>query len=138
MRERGWSARIVVRYTILQVPAAVLVVFILFQLRQWVDLPAWFVWGLVGLWVAKDVVLFPFVWRAYGQQRGEDTSPMVGAQGTVEDRLSPSGYVRVHGELWQAEVMGGSSPIDRGQAVRIQEVRGLTLLVQIDNNKGIG
>ncbi|NIN01859.1 MAG: hypothetical protein GTO24_28295 [candidate division Zixibacteria bacterium] len=135
MSARGWSARIVLRYTILQVPAVALLVLILILLRRWMDLPAWFVWGLVGLWVAKDVVLFPFVWRAYGQQRGEDTRAMVGAQGTVEDRLSPSGYVRVHGELWQPEVMGGGYAVDRGKGVRIQAIHGLTLLVEPVNEE---
>jgi hypothetical protein len=31
---------------------------------------------------------------------------MVGAEGTVEERLFPSGYVRVHGELWYTEYVG--------------------------------
>ncbi|MFQ5821564.1 MAG: NfeD family protein [Candidatus Heimdallarchaeota archaeon] len=118
-------------------PAVALLVVTLILLRRWVDLPAWFVWGLVALWVAKDVAFFPFVWHSYDRERGEDTSPMVGAQGIVEERLAPSGYVRVHGELWQAEVVRGGSPIDRGQVVRIEEVRGLTLLVQIENDEGI-
>ncbi len=136
MNERGWTARIVVRYALLQMPAVALLVSILILLRRWVDLPPWFVGGLIALWVAKDVALFPFVWRSYDQEGGY-TSPMVGAQGIVEERLAPSGYVRVHGELWQAEVVRGSSPIDRGQPVRIEEVRGLTLFVQIDNGEGI-
>ncbi|MFX0197796.1 MAG: NfeD family protein [Candidatus Hodarchaeota archaeon] len=91
----------------------------------------------MAFWVVKDVALFPFVWRSYDRERGEAPSPMVGAQGIVEDRLAPSGYVRVHGELWQAEPMRGGPAIDRGQVVRIQEVRGLTLLVQIDNDESI-
>lgn len=137
MNERGWSVRVVVRYSVLQVPAAVLLVFILFLLRRWLDLPAWFIWGLVALWVTKDVALFPFVWHSYDREFGEDTNSMVGAQGIVEDRLAPSRYVRVHGELWQAELMRGSPAIDRGQVVRIQEARGLILLVQPDNDENI-
>lgn len=60
---------------------------------------------------------------------------MVGAQGIAEERLAPSGYVRVHGELWQGELMGGDPPIDGGQAVRVQEVHGLTLFVQPYNDE---
>lgn len=47
------------------------------------------------------------------------------------------GYVRVHGKLWQAEVMRSYPAIDRGQPVRIEEIRDLTLLVQIDNGESI-
>jgi len=130
MNERGWSARVVVRYAVLQVPAVVILVLVLTLVRRWVDLPAWFVWGLVALWVAKDVILFPFVWRAYDS---DDTNSMVGTRGIAEERLAPSGYVRVRGELWQAEVMGDGPPIDRGQRVRVRGICGLKLLVQPDD-----
>jgi len=85
--------------------------------------------------MAKDVALFPFVWHSYDRKREEDMSPMVGARGIAEERLARSGYVRVHGELWQGEVIGGNPSIDRGQAIRVQEVRGLTLLVQLYNDE---
>ncbi len=58
---------------------------------------------------------------------------MVGARGVAEDRLAPSGYIRVRGELWQTEVMGGDPPIEKGASVRVREVSGLTLLVQPDD-----
>jgi len=40
---------------------------------------------------------------------------MIGLRGITEDRLAPSGYVRVHGELWQAEVVQNSPPIEKGE-----------------------
>lgn len=135
MNESGWSARIVMRYALLEAPGVVLLVLILILVRRWMDLPAWFVWGLVALWVAKDVILFPFVWRAYDRERREETNSMVGARGIAEDRLAPSGFIRVHGELWQGEVMGGSRPIDRGEGVRVRGIRKLTLLVEPDNEE---
>ncbi len=49
MSARGWSARIVLRYVLLLMPAVALLVLILILLRRWMDLPAWFVWGLVAL-----------------------------------------------------------------------------------------
>jgi membrane protein implicated in regulation of membrane protease activity len=110
-------------------------VLILILLQRWVGLPSWFAWAVVVLWMAKDVALFPFVWHSYDRQCGEDRNSMVGAQGIAEERLAPSGYVRVHGELWQGEVMGGDPPIDGGQAVRVQEVNGLTLLVRLYNDE---
>lgn len=134
MSKRGWSARVVVRYAALQVPAVVLLVLVLTLVRQWVDIPAWFVWGLVGLWVIKDLVMFPLVWRAYDTDCAGAANCMVGARGVAKDRLAPSGYIRVRGELWQAEVMGDGPPIDRGQRVRVRGIiSGLKLAVQADD-----
>lgn len=135
MNERSWSTRVVVRYALLQVPAAVLLVLILILVRRWVEIPAWSVWGLVALWVAKDVALFPFVWRSYTRDRPGESNSMVGVRGIAKDRLDPSGYVRVRGELWQAEVMRGGPPISSGEGVKVRGTRGLTLLVQPDNEK---
>ena len=135
MNERGWSARVLLRYTLFQVPAVAGLILILMLVRRWVDMPAWFVWGLIVIWVAKDVIMFPFVWRGYDRDRIRDANSMIGVRGIAKDRLAPSGYIRVHGELWQAEVVGGGSPIDRGQGVRVRGLRGLTLLVQPDNEE---
>jgi membrane protein implicated in regulation of membrane protease activity len=96
---------------------------------MWVDLPAWFVWGTVALWVAKDVALFPFLWRAYDRDRSKDENPMAGLQGRATERLAPSGYVKVRGELWQAKVMEGGRAVEREEVVRVHGMQGLTLLV---------
>jgi len=84
------------------------------------------------LWVVKDVVLFFFVWRAYDQNPLADANSMVGLHGVAKDRLAPSGYVEVHGELWQAEVMEGGPPVESGKGIRVRGIRGLTLIVQPD------
>ena len=133
MNKHGWSTRIVVRYALLQLPALVLLALFLFIVRQWVDVPIWLIWSIVGFWVAKDVILFPLTWRSYDQRRPGDANSMVGLRGIAQDRLAPSGYVQVHGELWQAEVMGDSQPIDKGGGIRVQGTRGLTLIVQPEN-----
>jgi membrane-bound ClpP family serine protease len=122
------------RYVLFQLPGLAGLALILILVQRWVNLHAWLVWGLVGLWVTKDVIMFPFVWRAYDQSK-HPVAPhlMVGAGGIAEDQLAPSGYVRVRGELWQAEVVGGGPPIDRGKGVWVRGIHGLTLLVQPDN-----
>ena len=43
--------------------------------------------------------------------------------------LDPTGYVLLRGELWKAEVVPEDRPIAEGSSVRIQDVRGLTLVV---------
>ena len=132
MNKRGWSARTVVKYVLLQLPAVALLILILILVRRWVYFPTWFVWGLVAFWVAKDVILFPFVWRAYDREPPGEMNSIIGERGIAEDRLGPSGYIRVHGELWQGEVIGGGPPIDRGKGVKVRGIRKLTLLVQPD------
>jgi membrane protein implicated in regulation of membrane protease activity len=135
MGKVGWSARVVVRYALFQVPSAVLLVLILMLVRRWVALPAWFVWGFIALWLAKDIILFFFVWQAYDRDRVGSGRSMVGLKGVANECLAPLGYVRVRGELWHAEVIRGSPPINRGGTVRVRGIRGLTLLVEPDNEK---
>lgn len=128
MKNERWISRAARRYLILQLPGAVLFVIALILVRRWIDLPVWLFWGLIMLWVGKDVVLFPFVRKAYEPQEGGN--PMIGALGVAEDRLAPSGYVRIGGELWKAQALGNSIAIDRGETVRVRAVEGLTLIVE--------
>ena len=133
MNNRRGSARILVRYTLLQLLGLALLTLILILVQQWVDLPSWIVWGSIAVWVAKDAILYPFVWRAYDQNRPQGANSMVGVRGIAKDRLAPSGYVQIRGELWNAEVMKGNPPIEKGESVQVRGVRGLTLLVQPGN-----
>lgn len=116
------------KYLILQLPGAGLFIIALILIRHWVDMPAWLFWGLIVMWVGKDVVMFPFVRKAYEPQ--DDANPMIGSLGVVMKRLSPSGFVRIRGELWKAHVPDGSMPIDRGETMRVIAIEGLTLVVE--------
>jgi membrane-bound ClpP family serine protease len=91
--------------------------------------------GLAGLWIAKYVFVFGFVWRAYDKPRSGDMTFLIGTQGIAEERLDPSGYIRVHGELWRAEMAGKTMVIEKGQPVLIERVYGLTLFVKPFQNK---
>lgn len=122
------TSRAAWRYLVLQIPGLVLFVAALMLIGRWVDLPGWLFWVLIVGWVAKDLALFPFVRKAYEPHHGEN--PMLGARGVAEDRLAPSGYVRIAGELWRAEAAEGGRAIERGETVRVRAVRGLTLIVE--------
>ena len=130
MEKSVWSARIMQRYMLLQAPGVLILVLVLILVRRWVDLSTLFICGLVALWVAKDLILFPFLWRAYDW---DQQNQMIGTRGIAEEHLAPSGYVYIHGELWQAEVMKGYPPIDKGETVCVRGISGLTLLVQPGN-----
>ncbi len=130
MNKKKWSSRILLKYWLLQLPALALLVLILIFAQRWVDLPAWIFWGSLTIWVVKDAVLYPFVWRAYDWDRSKDSNSMVGAKGIAKERLAPSGYIQVRGELWKAELAEGVQPVEEGKPVLVQEIRGLTLIVE--------
>jgi membrane protein implicated in regulation of membrane protease activity len=108
---------ILLKYTLLQIPALALII------------PTSVVWGIPILWVLKDIILFPLTWRSYESYSRHDPHPMVGRHGIAQQTLAPSGYVRVGGELWLAEVVGNEGSIEKGERIRVREVNGLKLLV---------
>ncbi|MFQ5801609.1 MAG: NfeD family protein [Candidatus Methylomirabilales bacterium] len=126
----GWRLGPLGKYLLLQIPGWALAAVGLSLLRRWVDLPLWAAVGLFLLWVIKDLILFPFIRQAYESNGKGGTKRLIGARGIAEERLAPSGYVRVAGELWQAEIVQSDEPIPKGSPVRVRAVRGLTLLIQ--------
>jgi membrane-bound serine protease (ClpP class) len=130
MLSKEAKRRIVLRYARYQIPDVAIFALILFILHQWVGLSLWLFIGLVTLWMVKYLVVFSFVWRAYDKPRPGDVTSLIGTQGVAEERLDPSGYVRVHGELWRAEVIGKTMAIEKGQTVLIEKADGLTILVK--------
>jgi len=125
-----WSARTLRRYALFQIPDICLLILILI-VAKWLDLPGWLTYGFIIFWIAKDIVMFPFVWRAY------DTGPpsMIGNTGVAEERLAPFGYIRIQGELWKAELAEGFREIEKGEPVRVRAIKGLTLIVEPDGRE---
>jgi membrane protein implicated in regulation of membrane protease activity len=135
MEERKWSKRVLLRYILLQVPELAVLVAILLLVREWIAFPDVYSWAAIGVWTAKDVVLFRYVWQAYDWDHPKHSSPMIGRRGQAKERLAPSGYVQIGGELWQAQTTKSSSTIDEGSWVKVEGMRGLTLLVRPDNKE---
>ena len=67
---------------------------------------------------------------AYGPSSPGGADALVGARGVAQRDVDPAGKVQVGPELFNAELAVGSAPIAEGAAVRIREVRGLTLVVE--------
>jgi len=128
-----WSGRIFLRYLLFQLPGWTLLVLILVLVKDWLNLSTPIMLGIIALWVTKDLVMFPFLWRAYDPNPERTSYRLVGERAVAQERFSPRGYVQVHGELWQAELTNPEAVVEKGQVVKIHEVRGLTLLVQPDN-----
>lgn len=85
---------------------------------------------LLALWIGKDFALWPILRIGYEDSHAGGTEGLVGALGTVRERLDPEGYVRVGSELWRAVVSRDAAPLEAGTAVRVLEVRELTLRVE--------
>ena len=134
MKSPRISGRVVLKYALLQLPGTVLFVLILLFLEWWMHLSCWLVWGLAGIWVAKEIILFPFVWRSYDARGSNDEHDMIGKRGKARERLNPEGYISVRGELWRAESVNGEWPVEKGARVTIRGIRGLTLLVEPEKN----
>ena len=121
------------RYVLQNLPGAVAFVVVLVVIEHWLDMPAWLFWVLVSCWIAKEVELVPFVWRAYEPNEASLAGALVGECGIVKKRLAPCGYVQVRGELWRAERIGKGPPLEVGGLVRIERMEGLTLYVVPDD-----
>lgn len=57
---------------------------------------------------------------------------LVGVEAEVLETLSPAGTVKVQGEIWNAESVAGT--VDKGERVRIKEIKNLKLFVEKINN----
>lgn len=133
--KRTWTSKVVIRYILFQLPITVVLALILILARESDAISTWLIGGLLMLWIAKDVFLFPFVWRAYDPDRPKNKQPMVGMRGVATEPLAPTGYIKVHGELWKARVAESNHPIEKGEDVRVQGISGIVLLVKSDFSK---
>jgi len=127
---REWTAKIVVRYFLIQVVSFIVFVLVLFLIHHWVVYPFWVDAVLVIAWVVKDVALFPLTWKAYDWEHTIPNTGLVGFIGDTRERLDPEGYIMVRGELWKARSMRDGDVIEKGTSVIVRDVAGLTLLVE--------
>jgi membrane-bound ClpP family serine protease len=124
------TLRIVVKYFLLQLPGIVSFALILLLVRHWLEIPAYLAWALLGIWVGKDIFLFPILWRFYDPHQHPDRFRMIGRKGFALTRLNPDGYVLVKGERWQATICEGQSSIEEGREICVEAVNGLKLTVR--------
>jgi len=130
MIKTGWTHRAVLKYTLLQIPAALLVALLLWWARIKAGLDLWLAWAILAGWVAKDAILFFFLWPAYDHDH-DDYYSLSGLSGTTLETLAPQGTVRVRGQTWKGR-SNASQTIPAGHRVRVVERQGLTLVVRPD------
>ncbi|MBE0558063.1 MAG: NfeD family protein [Proteobacteria bacterium] len=133
---RQAKKNLLVRYALFQIPDVLILLLALAILQRWVNMPCWLVWGVVAFWLLKDIVMFPFVWRAFEAVSADARQALIGAEGVAAEELAPSGYIRVHGVLWRARVMEQGEAVHKGDNVVVSGVEGLLFTVRPADKKG--
>ena len=130
MKQDRPSFKIVLKYAMLQIPSLIFLILVIIILRQWFDIQTYLAVGFIGLWVAKDIILFPFLWKYYDADQLSDRFAMVNSTGLAISRLEPEGYVQIRGERWLARTAETEKPIERGKYIRVKNIEGLKLIVE--------
>ena len=92
------------------------------------------VWGTVLICIAfavYGIVMYRIGSRALRRKLTPGFTDMIGTEGRVVSRLSPEGFVRIKGELWEAKAEEGS--IDTGIDVIVVKQSGMLLIVNRKN-----
>jgi membrane protein implicated in regulation of membrane protease activity len=118
-----------VKYLLLEAPGWLLAGLVALLLYEQVGLSATLVGTLLVVWVAKDLILYPWLKDALSGDAGSEADKLLGRTGIVETALEPVGIVRLGAELWRAEASPRGTPIGTGRQVRVTALRGLTLIV---------
>jgi membrane protein implicated in regulation of membrane protease activity len=118
------------RYTALAITTslleqAALVAVVLWLLpRVAINIP---IWGLILMMIALGV--YNYINYRLGKKaliKKPMVSPDIGSRGRTTTPVSPTGYVRVNGELWRAS---SNSNIDVGEEITVVGIEGMTLLI---------
>lgn len=86
-------------------------------------------WIVLLIWIIKDILMFPFIWRSYDTSSDNKVHGLKGKKGTVTRRLDPEGYVRIGGELWRA-VLDDNGIAEKGENVVVISRTGVTVKVK--------
>ncbi|MBA3788315.1 MAG: NfeD family protein [Actinobacteria bacterium] len=87
-------------------------------------------WGVVAVAAggAAELVEAGLLWRwSHRRAPAVGAEALIGARAVVDSPCRPLGWVRVHGELWQASCEDGA---DEGAVVEVIAVEKLTLVVE--------
>lgn len=133
MNKQGWNKKTLMRYALLQIPGILLAGMTLWFLHNFFGISHRLARFLFLLWLAKDALMFFFVWPAYQVNEGDGWYSLVGLQGVTRDALRPEhaeGYIRIQGVLWKARLDNGHRPIKPGTKVVVVGRQGIKLTVR--------
>lgn len=116
------------RFILSAIPGWVIGVMAAVALYQLTPLPSWAAMALVVVWIVADVATFPRRRRYFT----DDPAPrrIVGEVAVAVSDLAPNGFVRVHGEIWQAHTRAADVVIRKDTMLRVSDIDGLELTVE--------
>lgn len=120
------------RYLLFQIPGMFVTGVVLLLLVEWTQLTPGLAWGLFGLWVVKDLALFPVTKIAYETPHmPHGPEALLGAEAIAQDDIEPeaTGWVLVRGELWRACRRESEETISKGERLLVVETRERVLVV---------
>lgn len=118
-----------VYYVLLQVPGYLFLGALLYILmsRDWLGVEG-VVW-IMGLWLAKDVALYPLYRPALmANQQADAIASLEGSTGYARTEIADRGLVLVRGEFWRARTT--ANPIPVGTRIRVHGSEGRVLIVE--------
>ena len=118
------------RYTAFQIPGWIIASVGGWWLHYSLNVPAWISASILVVWVVKDYVLYPVLRFAYEADSRKRIEHLIGIHGTAVESLEPNGYIRVHGELWQAINEGTDTAVNAGTNVTVIGTDGMVLIVR--------
>ncbi len=129
---------VILKYSLLQVPALGLVLYLISILDAKFQLPQLLTAGTVIVWILKDIFVLPVVWRSYDSRGDSAMNKMNGRRGIVHQCLDPEGLIKIGAELWRGEVKTDAAGIEAGQSVTVIGNKGLKLVVvPHEENEGV-
>jgi membrane protein implicated in regulation of membrane protease activity len=124
------------RYLFFQIPGWVIAALVGLGLIHWEIVPTWVaVFGFSG-WVLKDLAFYPLLRSAYETHVKFGSEALVGKTGVAQGELSPEGFVRVDGELWQAVADPAGLVITAGTEVEIVRAEGMKVVIRAARQRG--
>jgi membrane-bound ClpP family serine protease len=128
---RASTRRVFARYLAAEVPSWIVLGVVLAVLMRVWDLSGSAAVLVLGLWVLKDLALFPVLRIAYEPGGGSGGAEnLIGERAVVSVALDPEGWVQIGAERWRARVSQSHSPVPVGAVVSVIAVEGLLLRVE--------
>jgi membrane-bound serine protease (ClpP class) len=124
---RGPTHRPLRRFLLSAIPGWVIGAIAAVAAYQLMALPAWAAVALMFVWILADIATFPRRRRYFTDEPAQRR--IVGEVAIAVSDLTPSGFVRVHGELWQAHTEA-AEVIRKDALVRVSNIDGLELTVE--------
>jgi membrane-bound ClpP family serine protease len=95
--------------------------------RVGLDIPPWGIVLIAIAFAIYSVFMYRLGIPILRKKALPGSTDMIGVHGKVARRLAPSGYIRIQGELWEAEAENGT--IEAGVAIVVVSQKGLKLVV---------